>query len=282
MRRHVQLRLLRITYHGDSIGRDIRYGPGRKDYTESVWRIYTEGIKKEKNGATIILWTITVVLALAVSMIVQWNPTTVVRAAVLQAFHTNARPADSVEVQFSLRDKNLFLAILEEETDWWESLYVGHFTNKKICWLSMPEPPTEQSILSARFIELHGISNPVLEVYGQTHMGYGAFWLYEIKDDQVLLRMHSPAVDIQRETAFRPGNKERYGYLGCGEVYQGGTLNADYKDQNDDGFADVMLTGIKEISCEENIVSTERTALTRIVKVAEIPVHRVYYLTKEQ
>lgn len=257
-----------------------RYGPGREEYAENVWRIYTKGVKKEKNGAAITLWTIATILVIAASFFMRQTTTDSVQAAVLQSFHTSSRPADDVEVQFSPRDENLFFAILEEDVDWWEGLYVGRLTNKKIQWLTLSQPPTEQSILSARFLTLEGFSDPILEVYGQTHHGHGNLYLYRIKKEELVLIFQTAAVDTYNEYVWRPDGYPKYGYQTCGFVYKNGRLAAKYRDQNSDGIADVILMGVREALCEY-IVSIDQSsniATTQTVKVEEQPIHQIYFL----
>ena len=55
--------------------------------------------------------------------------------------------------------------------------------NSKIKWLEVKDWPDgeymQNSVLSAEWIELEGVNDPVLEVYGKTHMGNGEIYLFK-------------------------------------------------------------------------------------------------------
>ena len=182
-----------------------------------------------------------------------------------------------VKAKFYAHNPSLFAAIIAQDVDWWEDLKVGDYKEGKIEWFSTKDGPTEQSILSARFLNLEGFENPLIEVYGQTHMGHGSFYLYEVKDNRVeLIFQTGGAVDINSDISWQPDNHAKYGYGNCGEKYSGGKLSANYGDLDADGVSDIILGGTEEIICEEysNGRSGDNEYIT--VKVADIPIKSVF------
>lgn len=253
-----------------------KYGPNKKEYTENVWSIYTKGRKKEKSGTVITLWVIALFILIAIPFGSQGDAADFIREAVIQGFHASAWPVDDVAVEFSDRDKNLFAAVLEAETDWSEGLYVGRINGDGIAWLSISDPPTEQSVLSVRFVALKGISDPMLEVYGKTHVGHGNLYLYRVSSNEVSLLFSTKAVDAYNEEVWRPGGYPEYGYATCGRVYKGEQLRASYTDENGDGVSDVVLSGNVEVICED-VLSYDPFA-ARDVHVADLPVREIHFL----
>ena len=136
-------------------------------------------------------------------------------------------------------------------------------------WLEIENPPTENSILSARFVDLKGFTNPIIEVYGQTHVGHGQIYLYEIKNGKLTLIFNTPAVDFYNESVWKPENYKLHGYGYCGEMYEKGQLFPDYKDLNKDGLSDIILTGKINKVCEKEGTVEE-------VKISEKMVRKIY------
>ncbi|MFA6424017.1 MAG: hypothetical protein WCV83_01735 [Candidatus Magasanikbacteria bacterium] len=251
----------------------IKYGPPEEEYIVSVWNIYKNGIKKEKNGA-VRLWSI-ILLALiilfcgkgeAYSFDVKMND---------QIIKEQNQEIDGIELSYS-KDKKYFLAQIEQEKDWWEKFGVGRLVKENIHWLTIDKPLDgpfgEQAILSAKFVDLKEFGNPLVEIYGLTHIGHGFLYIYEIKDDELNLLFKSPAVDFNPDTRWAPGNYKKYGYGTCGEIFVGGKLASDYKDVNNDGISDIILSGTQEIICE----SEGDFAAIHEFKVATIPVKRIF------
>jgi|GEM_PF-3366168 len=256
-----------------------KYGPNEQMYAKSVWDIYTKGSKRE-SGKTIKLWTLLIFLALAIPVFIFFNDikTAYIKKIVLLSYHIEKRPADNVSVEFSQSHPELFLAILESTKDWSEGLYVGRMKLGEIQWFEIKDPPTEQSILSAKFIELGGIPDSVLEVYGETHMGNGNLYLYRVGEGELTLLFDTKAVDRYNDDVWRPGGYPEYGnYSTCGKVFENGKLSADYKDLNDDGVSDVVLSGKTDVICQEEIGSGEFLR-TKDVKAAEIPINSKYLI----
>jgi hypothetical protein len=135
-------------------------------------------------------------------------------------------------------DPNLFIAILQEDPDWWETLNVVNYKDGKIRWKAQFDSlPGEQSIRSARQITLKGITNPLIEVYGQTHNGNGFFYLYELNGKTAKLLLMTRAVDESSDGAVEI-NHQYYD-----RIFKNGHLKPTYKDFNQDGISDVKLTG---------------------------------------
>ncbi len=230
----------------------FRYGPGEQEYVDGVWGIYKKGIKKEING-TIRLWSI-ILLALVFLFGGKGEAHSLDARINDQIIKEQNQAIEGIELSYS-RDKKYFLAQIEQEKDWWEKFRVGRLINEKITWLPIDKPIDgpfgEQAILSAKFIDLKEFDNPIAEVYGLTHAGHGYLYIYEIQNDELNLLFATPAVDYNPDTRWAPGNFEKYGYRECGEIFSNGKLTSEYKDINKDGASDLILSGTKEIICEE-------------------------------
>lgn len=230
-----------------------RYGPPRKAYAESVWNIYENGIKKEKNK-TVTLWSISVLLIAIGITFAHQSIKPSLAASVMQTIS----PEERIYIEDILAeygsDRSLFWSIIEREKDWWEELRVGRKRDGSIQWLTFDTYPTEQSTLKVRFLTMWGFDKPILEVYGQTHVGNGALYLYEVGDADLRLLLEVPgAVDVHNENAARPEHQKRYGYFQCGKVIEGDTLMSEYGDLNSDGIDDLTLSGTMRVICEESI-----------------------------
>lgn len=178
---------------------------------------------------------------------------------------------EDIDLTYS-QDKDYFLAQVKFEEDWWEELKVGRVKNKDIEWLRINNPPSEQAVLSARFIGLDGFGDPLVEVYGLTHPGHGFLYIYEIKDGELNLLFRTLAVDFNPDTRWAPDNYKKYGYGTCGEIFTGGKLTSEYDDINKDGNQDLILIGEQEIICE----SEDRSNGIKELKLATISVKRIF------
>ncbi|OGN05763.1 MAG: hypothetical protein A2750_04230 [Candidatus Yanofskybacteria bacterium RIFCSPHIGHO2_01_FULL_45_42] len=258
-----------------------RYGPpsAQQEYVNSVWDIYKNGIKKEASNL-IKLWLIILVATLSFFSFAKIsNEIHAFKVTTLDYFASERhRQIQNIETKY-YKNTGLILGIIEWEKDWWEDLRVGIFRDKNISWIEIEEPPSEQSILFARFIELSGFSNPILEVYGITHVGHGNIYLYEVKDKKLIKIFKTAAVDSYNERVWSFENYQSYGYDTCGQIYEDGKLSAAYSDMNKDGVSDVVLTGKINVVCEERIRTENFTKYTDI-KVSEMSVYRIYLWNK--
>jgi len=251
----------------------VNYGPPKEEYAKNVWSIYKNGIKKEKN-VTVRLWSIILLVFIillcgkgeAYSLDVRIND---------QIIKEQKQEIDGIELSYS-KDKKYFLAQIKQEEDWWEEFMVGRFIKENIHWLTIDKPMNgpfgQQAILSAKFISLDGFVNPLVEVYGLTHVGHGFLYIYEIENDELKLLFETPAVDYNPDTRWALDNYKKYGYGTCGEIFVGGKLTIAYGDINKDGSLDLVLSGEQEIICE----SEDRSNGTKELKLATIPMKRVF------
>lgn len=257
-----------------------KYGPGKKTYTDNVWSIYAQGKKIESNGTTTAVWMLLFFFLISSFYFVNFQKKEYLKRSALQTFYTSSWPVDDVVITFSPSDHNLFLAIIETEKDWSEELYVGKLSdNSSVKWLQIDQPPTENSILSARFINLTGTDKPVLEIYGKTHVGNGKLYLYEVKEHTLSLMFDTVAVDAHNENVWRPDGYPEYGYTSCGTVYRGERLMATYNNQGLNGDTELILHGKKQVFCEE-VEENEPLTKSKAVKVAELPVIESFSLPK--
>ena len=235
-----------------------RYGPGTDAYVQSVWRIYKEGDKKEKSQ-TMTLWSLNLFMLLfGVAIFFQPPHPLLLETMIRKEMNPEARIfKEDIEAKY-WHDRSLFFTIIAREKDWWEDIRVGRNRGGSIQWVTIDKEPAESSILKARFLTVRGFSNPILEVYGQTHMGNGALYLYGVGATEVKLLLTVPAaVDSYFDDATRPEHYERYGYSHCGEVIRGEALESRYADINNDGVDDHALHGVIDMLCENN-GSTQR------------------------
>lgn len=227
----------------------IKYGPPKDEYVSSVWGIYKQGIKNDKKIGIIRLWSIVlIIMTLFLNGGTVYSLENQIRDQII--IDGQSEQLEGIELAHN-QDKKYFLAQIEWEKDWWEELKIGRVEDKSIQWFRVDEPPSEQAILSARFIDLNDFSNPLVEVYGLTHVGHGFLYIYEIYNGELRLLLKTPAVDYNPDIRWAPGNYERYGYGNCGEIFSGGRLMGSYRDVNRDGMPDVLLDGTVEVVCEK-------------------------------
>jgi hypothetical protein len=123
---------------------------------------------------------------------------------------------------------NVFVAICDTETEWWGTFQCVECTpDGRILWKTSDEIG-EQSVHKARAITVPGFANPLIEVFGITHMGNGSLYLYELRGQSLHRVLETRAVD--RNDA--------------GGVFHDTTLTPHYADLNADGHADLTLTGV--------------------------------------
>ena len=261
-----------------------RYGPGEIEYANSVWQIYTEGIDS-RDKLKLKLW-ILLGLIMATSMIFSFvDHKQRIKTAIRATFSPKEEVyVQDIELKSYWKEPALFATVIVTYEDWSEELKIGRFKDNKISWLEMKNPPQTQSILSFRFIDLENFNNPLLEVYGWTHAGHGGIFVYEIKDNQLELLLDSPAVDTNSDIRWAPDNNSKYGYGNCGEIFKNDKLNVSYEDLNSDGTPDVILSGKKEIICDDDRSSSASSKWAELVeiKVAEETVRKVFLWNEGQ
>lgn len=258
-----------------------RYGPGTQKYIDNIWNIYLQGVDI-RNDPPIKLWVIALLIFISIpffSFSSSFNRS--MKSAVFDTINPRDRAyTKNIEIKRYSSNSSLFLAIIEREKDWSEDFKAGAYKDGKVEWLQAEDMPTEQAILKAKFVSLKNFKNPIIEVYGETHAGHGAMYLYAVRDDQLELLLKTPAVDFNNDIRWSPDNYEKYGYGNCGEVFAGGRLASSYRDLNNDNVSDIVLSGTEEIICEKELKeSFEKYAE---VKVASIPVKKVFLWDKNK
>ncbi|MEK7607691.1 MAG: hypothetical protein AAB484_02075 [Patescibacteria group bacterium] len=257
------------------------YGPPTDEYDRDVWSIYKNGIKKERKN-TIQLWSIVILVPLlAISFLS--NKSSDLRSSIWNSLDTYQKTrvedmVEDIEIEHSQVKPSLFAAVIVRDLDWWEDLKLGTWDGGRLKWLKIEEEPTEQSILSFRFIKLTGFTNPLLEVYGSTHVGNGNLYLYEIKGKTAHLIFKERAVDSYPDGRQSKEDFEKYGYYGCGEIYRGGKLAVIYE-INPDRTVKVKLSGIQDVYCEDGRDDPDTFYYeSSEIKVAEIPIEKQFIL----
>jgi len=255
-----------------------RYGPPTEEYDRDVWSIYKNGVKKE--GGTILqLWSFTLLIPfLFFSFFGHENLD--LRSSILNSVDADQQAyVDDIEIKYNNLEPSIFAAVIEYEKDWSEELKLGVWNGEQIKWIDMEEEPTEQSILHFRFLKLKGFDKPLLEVYGQTHVGHGNIYIFEIDGTKANPIFKEVAVDINPDFRYNDEMVEKYNHYYCGEIYRGDALTATYEDINSDGIMDIKLSGIQDVYCEDGkdgpgIFYSESSE----IKVAEIPIEKQFIL----
>ncbi|MBU4368944.1 hypothetical protein KJ575_04535, partial [Patescibacteria group bacterium] len=254
-----------------------RYGPGMEEYADNVWSIYTQGVDN-RNNPPFKLWIIIFIILIPALLFSLYDFSgRSIKSAIFDTMNPYERAyAKDIKIEYYNENNFLFLAIIEWENDWSEDFKAGIYKDSAIEWLQMENPPTEQSILEARFVFPEGFSNPIIEIYGKTHAGHGAVYFYEVKNNQLNLLLKTQAVDFNNDIRWASDNYEKYGYGNCGEVFSGGKLFSSFEDLNNDGMSDIVLSGTKEIICEKEISESSGNLKTAEIKVASISVKKIF------
>ncbi len=254
-----------------------RYGPGTQEYADNVRNIYMQGFDN-RNNPPLKLWIIIFIILIPALFFSLYNFSSYsIKSAIIDTMDSYERAyAKDIKIEHYNANESLFLAIIEQEKDWTEDFKVGIYKNSMVEWLQIENPPTEQSILKAMFVALKSFSNPVVEVYGKTHAGHGALYLYEVKDNQLKLLLKTQAVDFNNDISWSPDNYKKYGYGNCGEIFSGGKLSSSFEDLNKDGMSDIVLSGMEEIICEKKLDGISGNLKTAEIKVASIPVKKIF------
>lgn len=88
---------------------------------------------------------------------------------------------------------------------------------------------------------MKGIKNPLIEIFDETHLGNGFYYLYELKGKQLTQLAATIAVDHNDDGAFE-FNHQYYS-----RFFKNGQLKPSYVDINKDGIDDIKLTGTIQI-----------------------------------
>lgn len=259
------------------------YGPPEDKYIENVWDIYTQGIDN-RTIPPLKLWMIAFLIFFVSGFGVFWQYDRHIKSMIFNGLAQEDKLwVQNIKTKYYRGNPALFLAEIVTYEDWSEDFEIGRYQGGEIAWLPINELPTENSIKGARFVNLPGFENPVVEVYGQTHVGHGAFYLYEIENDEAKLILESrAAVDMNNDARWAPDNFEKYGYTECGEIYRDGKLKSSYEDMNGDRVADVVLSGTEETVCEARVGDEKEEWISDDVKMAESEVRKVFLWDKEK
>jgi len=122
----------------------------------------------------------------------------------------------------------VYAAICDWEAEWWGTTCVIEVKDGRIVSLQNLEQ-TEQSMHRIRCITLEQIAEPLIEAYGMTHMGHGAYYLYRVNGAHAELLIETAAVDRHHDL----------------DILAGGKLRPLYRDINGNGYPDVILSGTR-------------------------------------
>ncbi|MGE5417001.1 MAG: hypothetical protein ACM3UZ_09590 [Acidobacteriota bacterium] len=154
--------------------------------------------------------------------------------------------ADAVHL-YKYPDDNIYVAVIENQKDWWEFVYLCYMKDGKVAsikLLASPDDDAGYDILSLRFAKLKGFNNSLIEIYNKTHMGNGSFYLYELNSGKPNLILDTFAVDYNYEgSGYYKGDVFQYN---ISTLIKNEKLDVQYRDMNNDGYDDVILTGIVE------------------------------------
>ena len=138
---------------------------------------------------------------------------------------------------------SLYIAKCEYQHRWWGFFGVLIFSRGQLNWLHKScdtDTIVEQSIFGTRGFVHSDFENPLIEVFGMTHMGNGSYYLFEFADNTPKLLLKTRGLDC---------------HTGDWITFVGDCLTPTYTDLDDDGHFDVVLTGIVDegISYDDKI-----------------------------
>jgi hypothetical protein len=144
-----------------------------------------------------------------------------------------------IEVKPIPDESEIYVAICDWQRQWWGNFACFEFSEGRIQWMaSISRMPNEQSIARARGLRLAHWCNPLIEVFGCTHMGNGSFYLYELRNQSLELVLETRAVDC---------------HSGDNRVIRNTFLTPKYVDLNGDSWPDVRLSGfVDHLDVETN------------------------------
>ena len=258
------------------------YGPPNDPmYVENVWHIYMNGVSKRDQPPRR-LWMLAPLLIPLLFIPWLWpNARLVTDADILHSYETalNRPFPPSPEVRVVHRfvdDPTLFIVEEMDDWDWWEAVRVGRIEEGTIVWFSEFgfETGPSSGIILARFLYLSGFSEPILEVWSKTHIWNGWLNLYRVDDAELLPILRILAFDHHFEDVFDPSGYPEYGggFYSCSSINKDEKLDVAYRDTDDDGVDEAVLTGVKQTFCQKTPDDDTR------ILVAEQPVKEVYEL----
>ncbi|MFT3701763.1 MAG: hypothetical protein QM802_05310 [Agriterribacter sp.] len=158
-----------------------------------------------------------------------------------------------IQIFKSKNDPSILAVIAATEPDWWETLAIVKVKSDNILWqASFDSLPGEQSIRSVKQIKLNGFTGLFFQVYGQTHMGNGFYYLYQLQGKKMILKACTRAVDRHQDGSYKiNGDWREYD-----RIFTNDTLTVHYQDVNGDGYDDIKLTGYIEIRYDEKKVKS--------------------------
>jgi len=133
---------------------------------------------------------------------------------------------------------------------------VGRIEGWRIRWL--PDVPYEVSpangILRARFLDLRGFAEPVLEVWSKTHRENGGIDLYRVTDNALVPIIHIVAYDNHFEDVFDPEGWQKYGggWYACSTVFRDKQLQVEYLYDEEHTTNVAHLRGVRQIFCSRS------------------------------
>jgi hypothetical protein len=143
----------------------------------------------------------------------------------------------------------LCLAICDSVRQWWGFFGLYELKDGQVTWQAeCPDQPTEQSIRWLRGLKLGGFSHPIIEAYGQTHMGNGYLYLYELDNQKLVRLLKTRAVDCHLG--------------GDGQTLKNDRLMPEYPDLSGNGVADLLLTGEIEQHGRDDDKANENVVLS--------------------
>jgi hypothetical protein len=153
-------------------------------------------------------------------------------AASIRAWHEDQEGESLSRVQVSPVPgrPDLVLAICDYQDGWWGFFSLYHLTHGVVDW-EAGGSVEEQSVHKLRARIIPGFTNPIVEVFGMTHMGNGNLYLYELRGGGLHLILETRAVDS---------------HWGEGKTFKDGCLEPEYRDVNGDGAVDAVLQGAIE------------------------------------
>src|SRR5262245_28355230 len=156
-----------------------------------------------------------------------------VAAAAIRSWNRRSEPEplSRVEAMPFPGQPDFLVAICDYQEDWSGFFGIYHLTDGAVDWEASAEViPGEQSIYKLRVLNLPGFSRPIIEVFGRTHMGNGSLYLYELREQRLVLLLQTKAVDFNANPL----------------QFHNGCLEPTYRDLDADGSPDLILTGTIE------------------------------------